>query len=95
MAIYNPMSEDQTSKFYYVYILLCSDGQLYTGCSGNLKDRYSRHQRGEVFSTKDKRPLKLLWCGAFPDRTFAFAFEKYLKSGSGRAFARKRLIEIK
>ena len=81
----------ENARFYYVYILRCHDGDLYTGCTHNLKERFARHQKGWVPVTKDRRPVRLLWSGAFPERSKAFDFEKYLKSGSGRAFAKKRL----
>jgi predicted GIY-YIG superfamily endonuclease len=42
-----------------------------------------------VFSTKDKLPIELEMYVAFSDKYKAFAFEKYLKSGSGRAFAKR------
>ncbi len=77
---------------WYVYILKCNDGSHYTGCSGNLKDRLERHQKGYVHYTKDKLPLKLITYIAFADKYKAFNFEKYLKSGSGIAFRNKRLI---
>ena len=85
--------ETKTSKFFYVYILACNDGQLYTGCTRNLKERFNRHQKGWIPITKDKIPVKLAWCGAFPEQSIAFEFEKYLKSGSGRAFAKKHLLK--
>lgn len=89
-----PPTKEITSenvKFYYVYILRCHDGDLYTGCTHNLKERFHRHPQGWVPATQARRPVQLLWCCAFPDRSKAFDFEKYLKSGSGRAFAKKHL----
>jgi len=83
---------DENAKFFYVYILLCSDGDHYTGCTSNLKERMNRHQKGWVEVTKNRLPVMLLWCCAFPDQARAFEFEKYLKSGSGRAFAKKHLL---
>jgi putative endonuclease len=77
---------------HYVYILLCANGKLYTGCTNDLRDRFQRHKSGDVESTKDLLPVKLLFYCAFPDKYKAFAFEKYLKSCSGRAFKNKRLI---
>ena len=77
---------------HYVYILLCANGKLYTGCTNNLNDRFQRHISGKVESTKDLLPVRLVFYCAFPDKYKAFAFEKYLKSGSGRAFKNKRLI---
>ena len=46
---------------------------------------------GEVASTAKFKPWDLVWYGAFPDKYKALDFEKYLKSHSGRAFAKKRL----
>ena len=77
---------------HYVYILLCANGKLYTGCTNNLRDRFQRHTNGLVESTRNLLPVKLIFYCAFPDKYKAFAFEKYLKSGSGRAFKNKRLI---
>jgi predicted GIY-YIG superfamily endonuclease len=90
-------TEDQPlegAKFYYVYILRCNDNNLYTGCTHNLKQRLERHQKGWVSATKERRPVRLLWCCAFPERLKAFEFEQYLKSGSGRAFAKKHFYLV-
>jgi predicted GIY-YIG superfamily endonuclease len=77
----------------FVYILRCADGKFYTGCTKDLNDRLHRHQRGSVPATKNRRPVQLITYIAFDDKYRAFAFEKYLKSGSGRAFMYKRLVE--
>lgn len=77
---------------YYVYLLLCNDNEPYTGCSSNLKQRIERHKKGHVPATKDRLPVKLISYHAFNDKYKAFDFEKYLKSGSGRAFLKKHLI---
>ena len=77
---------------YYTYILLCSNGEYYKGCTNNIEDRLLRHQRGYVESTKDLLPVKLITYTAFTDKSKAFVFEKYLKSGSGRAFLKKHLF---
>ena len=77
----------------YVYILECADKSSYTGCTRDLKERYKRHQIGNVPSTKAKLPITLLFYCAFQDVNNAFAFEKYLKSGSGRAFMKKHFIK--
>ena len=77
--------------WYYVYILELNNGKHYVGCTVNFKERYSRHTKGYVPATKPHRPLKLLWCCSFPGRYKAYEFERYLKSGSGRAFASKHL----
>lgn len=78
---------------YYVYILLCSDGKPYTGCTENLEERLERHNKGHVPATENRRPIKLITYIVFNDKYKAFNFEKYLKSGSGRAFLKKHLIQ--
>jgi putative endonuclease len=74
----------------YVYVLKCKEG-FYTGCTDNLKERISRHQKGHVPATKDRLPVALENYFAFKNRYKAFEFEKYLKSASGRAFTKKHL----
>lgn len=76
----------------YVYILKCNDGRNYVGCTDNLKDRLKRHQSDYVPATKNRLPIELATYVTFKDRYKAFNFEKYLKSGSGRAFLKKHLI---
>jgi predicted GIY-YIG superfamily endonuclease len=71
---------------YYVYILNCADGHPYVGCTEDLKDRISRHKKGQVPATKNRLPLALSTYVCFKNKYTAFNFEKYLKSGSGRAF---------
>ncbi len=74
---------------YFVYILNCSDGSPYTGCTEDLDDRLNRHQSGWVPATKNRLPVELETYIVFKDKYKAFNFEKYLKSGSGRAFLKK------
>jgi predicted GIY-YIG superfamily endonuclease len=77
---------------YYVYLLKCSDDKTYIGSTEDLKDRLKRHQSGFVPATKNRLPVKLHFYMVFTDKYKAFNFEKYLKSGSGRALLKKRLI---
>jgi predicted GIY-YIG superfamily endonuclease len=74
---------------YYIYILKCSDNKPYTGCTNELKNRIKRHNDGYVPATKSRLPIQLVNYIAFEDKYNAFEFEKYLKSGSGRAFMKK------
>jgi len=79
---------------HYVYILLCSDGKPYIGCTNDLKDRMKRHYAENVLATTKRLPVKLLTYFAFQNKYTAYNFEKYLKSGSGRAFIKKHnLVE--
>jgi predicted GIY-YIG superfamily endonuclease len=52
----------------------------------------SRHHRGSVPATKDRRPVTLITYLAFSDQYKAFAYEKYLKTGSGKAVMLKRFV---
>jgi putative endonuclease len=77
---------------YYVYMLRCVDKNLYTGCTENMEERLNRHNLGHVPATTERLPIKLITYITFEDEYKAFEFEKYLKSGSGRAFINKHLI---
>jgi len=77
----------------YVYILRCKDGSPHTGCTSDLRERFKRHNNGQVPATKDKIPADLVFYCAFKEKLKAFQFEKYLKSGSGRAVMFKRLFD--
>ena len=85
-----PLQEKE--KFWFVYLLKCNDNTFYTGCTNDLNERMKRHNRGEVQYTKSRLPFTLRNYFAFNDKYKAYAFEKYLKSGSGKAFAQKRFI---
>lgn len=78
---------------YYVYILKMNDGGYYVGYSNELQTRVKNHQKGRVATTKNNRPIKLVWYCAFLSKKLAINFEKYLKSSSGFAFRNKRLID--
>ena len=75
-----------------VYILKCSDNSTYTGCTNNLDDRLNRHSKGQVKYTSTRLPVEVIISVNFQDKYKAYEFEKYLKSGSGRAFAKRHLL---
>jgi len=77
---------------HYVYILKCNDSKTYIGCCDDLEERIIRHGKGNVPATKDRLPVKLISYFAFSNKYTAFSFEKYLKSGSGRAFMKKHFF---
>ena len=80
------------AKFHYVYILETEDLQHhYVGLTEDLRKRVEDHQQGRSPHTAKCGPWRLKTYIAFSDHAAAVAFEKYLKSGSGRAFAKKRL----
>lgn len=77
---------------YYAYILQLRNNSYYHGSAADLKERLKDHENGNVESTKNLRPLKLVFYAAFSSKIKALQFEKYLKSTSGWAFRNKRLI---
>ena len=79
-------------QLWYVYILKCKDGSIYTGCTNNLENRIKRHNLGQVLSTKNNLPVKIVTYVAFTDKYRAYSFERYLKKGSGRAFSKRHLV---
>jgi predicted GIY-YIG superfamily endonuclease len=81
------------SGFSYVYILQTekSPFHFYTGFTEDLPSRLNRHNSGGDPHTAKYRPWRIKTAMAFTDREQALAFERYLKSPSGRAFAKKRL----
>ena len=76
---------------HYVYILRTIRGQerRYVGLTDDLRRRLADHNRGKVTHTAKYGPWHIETYFAFSDRTKASAFERYLKSGSGRAFAKR------
>ncbi|MFB6212900.1 MAG: GIY-YIG nuclease family protein [Candidatus Magasanikbacteria bacterium] len=77
---------------YYVYVLhSLKDGNLYIGFSENLEKRIESHRKGEVESTKDRRPLRFVYYECYVNRKDAKGREKFLKSGSGHRFLYKQL----
>ena len=77
----------------YVYILqsLENPDRHYVGVTADLRTRLQKHNAGEVAHTSEYAPWAIKTYVAFSDEKQAFAFERYLKSPSGRAFAKKRL----
>jgi putative endonuclease len=64
----------------------------YTGHTSNLEDRLERHNKGENTYTRPGRPVVLVTFVAFSDDYKAYDFDKYHKSGSGKALAQKHLL---
>lgn len=79
---------------WYVYIIrsIAHPAQEYIGATANLRRRLADHNSGKSTHTAKFTPWKLAWYSAFSDKYKALEFEKYLKSHSGRAFSRKRLV---
>lgn len=75
---------------YYVYFLELINGNIYVGSTINLKKRLNLHQSGKVDSTKPHLPIVLKTYIAVQTENRARELEKYFKTGSGKAFAKKR-----
>ncbi|MCC8982823.1 GIY-YIG nuclease family protein [Bradyrhizobium acaciae] len=76
----------------YVFVLESLDSlHFYGGLTDDLRARLAKHNAGEVPHTSKYGPWRLKTYVAFSDEKQAATFEKYLKSTSGRAFAKKRL----
>jgi predicted GIY-YIG superfamily endonuclease len=80
-------------SFCYVYILRSEEApeSFYVGFTDNLQARLKTHNAGQVPHTAKFVPWRIKTAVAFTDRQRAIEFERYLKSASGRAFAKKRL----
>ncbi len=77
--------------FHYVYVLVSEThpDRHYVGITTDLNSRLTKHNSGAVPHTSKFAPWHIETAIAFRDKTKAFAFERYLKSGSGRAFAER------
>jgi putative endonuclease len=77
---------------WYVYFLQLSNGDIYVGSTDDLKRRFGAHSRGQVASTKYYLPAILKSYVALSTEAQARRLEIYFKSGSGKAFAKKRFL---
>lgn len=79
--------------FYFIYVLFSlNDKGIYIGFTDDLNRRVKEHQKGFVKSTKDRRPIKLIYFEGYKDKKSAVNREKYLKSGWGRNYLNKMVI---
>jgi putative endonuclease len=79
---------------YYTYVLLSlRDNKYYIGQTNDVKSRFIKHQKGLVNSTKNRRPLKLLFYESFDTRADAMKHEKFLKSGAGHEYIKSKLVD--
>jgi len=77
---------------HYVYVLRSAkDNNLYTGYTADLRQRHAAHQAGKVASTRNRRPLQLIYYEAYLLAKDARARELFLKSGSGKRYIRKQM----
>ena len=76
---------------FYTYILrsISHPEQRYIGSTSDLKSRLAKHNAGEVPHTSKFKPWRIQTAIAFDSKEKAVSFEDYLKSGSGREFAKR------
>lgn len=75
---------------WYVYILLCEDGSLYTGYSNNVEQRFSDHRNGKGgHYTRSHKPIKIVYKESLPAHAAALKRESMIKS-----LSRQKKIEL-
>ena len=81
-----------SSSMWYVYVLESKiDNQKYVGLADNLARRIKLHNSGKVFSTKNRKPLGIIYCEVYLNKNDAAAREQFLKSGWGKNYLGKVL----
>jgi predicted GIY-YIG superfamily endonuclease len=78
---------------WYVYFLQLNNGDIYVGSTPDLKRRLEDHKQQKVVSTKSYTPLELKSYIAVENEHNARELEQYFKTGSGKAFAKKRFLK--
>ena len=78
---------------FYVYLIESQNDprQRYIGLTEDLRKRMAEHNGGEAKHTSKFAPWRVVTYVAFDNRQKAAEFEKYLKHGSGHAFAKRHL----
>ena len=79
-------------EFYYIYILRSlKDNIFYTGFTLNLEKRLQEHNKGQVKSTRYRRPFELVYFEGCRDKDDALHREKYLKTTYGKRYIKNRI----
>lgn len=80
------------TRYYYTYVLVSEkDDKFYIGWTVNLKERLKKHNDGDVKSTSDRKPLKLVYFEACLTKEKTIYREKQLKTGFGRKYIKHRI----
>lgn len=88
------LSRTTSRMFFYTYVLESArDGRRYIGWTANLRRRIEEHERGNTVSTKQRKPLKLVYFEGCLHSEDAKRRENYLKTSQGRRFLGLRLRE--
>ena len=76
-------------RFVYLIESLTDPGKRYIGLAYDVNRRLAEHNSGKSIHTNKYKPWKLVASFGFSDEQKAFDFERYLKQGSGHAFAKR------
>lgn len=77
---------------FFTYVLISKkDRRYYVGFTSNLDERIKLHNEGSVVSTKNRRPLEIVYYEACFNKDKAVSREKYFKTGFGRKFLKSRI----
>ncbi len=79
---------------FHVYVLLLSNHSLYKGSTNDLRRRIAEHQHGQVSSTKNHRPVKLIHEESYLKKSDASRREMFLKTTEGRRLLRQQIRDI-
>lgn len=83
---------DPVRTMFYVYVLRdTKTGQFYTGCTSDLKKRFTEHAKGQSKYTRSRGPYELIYYEACVNSKDAYMREKYLKSGMGKRYIKNRM----
>ena len=82
---------ESSKRFVYILKSVSNPARYYTGVTSNIPSRLADHNEGRCRHTSTGQPWKFEVVIEFADERRAVAFEQYLKSGSGCAFAKRHL----
>ena len=86
------MNPDSDHKFYYVYVLRSKKtDQWYTGYTEDLRKRFKEYNDSKSTYTKKRGPYELIYYESYKNEDDARSRELQIKSGTGKAYLRKRL----
>ena len=82
--------------WFYTYLLICEKTRtFYTGATDNLEKRLKQHDSGQVYYTKNKLPVKLVYFEACLSKNDAYRRERCLKTGMGKRYLKNGMSYIK
>ena len=85
----SPLGVSRPKRFVYILKSISFPDEYYVGVTSDMAGRIAAHNEGMTASTVDHRPWPTLVVIEFDEERPAIAFERYLKTGSGREFARR------